>query len=515
MNEESERSNNFKYSRVCLVAILVIGLLFRLPDLGHTLSWDEAWNVCSVWDVASGVSGESTSFYPDFFRHPPLYLGLGVAYSMVTGHGKKAIATALQLLSIILSLLLMVVIYLCGRDWFGTTTGLAASFLYALMPASRVYDTWVKPESMTLLLGLLFLFFFFRRRSVVAGIFLGLAFLAKEIVIFLPAAVFLFALILRRFDELKRLALSALLALGLSLWWFLFFSITAGNFLGFFLGGDPSSSETWAQPWYFYVTRIPSDIGWGGALAVFAGCAVFVRQLPLTEKRDSSVKQYAPYEMALFLIIWIITTYIVLSFSVGKPPWMTYAALPAFALLGGWGICESVRLLSGRRVVATVLLIAWIALVFATAAPISFDRYVRSGDVMYEDALRDREVAERINAGAGNSSRVMMRDLDLSPITAFYLDSYKPGSMVSLPLEPSSTTSHNQSSILLLADTSTLDNTLNHLKREKPDFLLLRAPGKLTDELATIMKPEDYPARQAYYQLFDLSNTLRNSEHEK
>ncbi|MCG2794346.1 MAG: glycosyltransferase family 39 protein, partial [Actinomycetia bacterium] len=446
---------NRKATTVILLVILVLALLLRVFNVGHVLSWDEAWNVNSVVDAATGHTDDASTFFPNFFRHPPSYTGLGILYAWVTGSGRVGVSIALEVISIIFSLLLIVVIFICGRDWFGQPAGLGASFFFAVMPAARVYDTWVKQESMTLLFGLLFLLLFFRGKHIAAGLFLGLALLTKEIIVFIPLALVVFLTVTRRFREYRKLAISLAVAIPLSAWWYLFFSRTSGHFADFFLGRH-ESAMVWSKPWYFYLKRIPGDVGWVAFLAALLGVAFMAWRLRMFWCADRGRDRYAPRDMALFIVTWSAVVYLLLSLSGGKPPWMAYSALPAFALLGGWGLSEAFKAMSGHRRMALASLALAVVLAVALSVPVSLRGYVSAGDVMWQEALRDRTVAEQVNRWVGAGGRIMLRDADLSPNLAFYMDCYDPGCMTLLPLERSSG-DRREFSFLLLDDRTDLE----------------------------------------------------------
>lgn len=483
-----KREKTLKLTVVLLLLVLALALALRAVNVGHQLSWDEAWNVNSIQDAVTGHHNNATTFYPNMYRHPPLYTGLGLLYSKATGTGRVSLSIFLEIVSILFSLLLIVAIYLCGRDWFGEWAGLAAAFLFALMPAARVYDSWVKQESMTLFFGLLFLLFFFRKRYLVAGAFLGLALLSKEIIVFVPAALVVFILATRKWDRVKGFGLSLLIAVPLSAWWYLFLSRTEGQFFEFFLGKH-ASAQVWHKPVYSYIARIPGDIGWGGLVAVLLGLAVLAWQLKVFRRADQGRLDYAPRDMGLFLVVWLVIVYLVLSISYGKPPWMIYSALPAFALLGGWGIAEGYRMFSRRRVLVTTALVLLLVFSVAVSVPYGFQSYQNGGDLLYGNAQRDRAVARYINEKAGGDARVVLQDRDISPITMFYLDSYKSGGMYLLPLNPGKQVAPAGDPVLMLDDNSTPDQTIYQVLLNRPDFLLLESSSSLGKTLSQVVKP--------------------------
>lgn len=466
-----------------LMLILVVALLLRVFNIGHSLGWDETWNANSIVDAATGHTDRASTFYPNFLRHPPAYTGLGVLYALMTGSDRSLLAIALEILSIICALGLVLVIYLCGRDWFGATAGLCAAFLFAVMPAARVFDTWVKQESMTLLFSTLFLLFFFRKKYVTAGVFLGLSFLTKEICVFVPLALFVFLLVRPRAGRLKGFALSALVALPIAAWWYIFFSESAGEFTAFFLGRD-ASARVWHQSWNLYIARIPSDIGWGALAAVVIGVFFMLWRYKQFRGVKPPGDAFAGRDMALFASIWIVVVYVPLSVSFGKPPWMIYSALPAFALLGGWGLSDLYSALSGKKLLAGAAV--GVVLLLALWYPPSF---LPGADVMYSRTSVDRRVAEYINRKAGPGAKTMSRDSELSPITAFYLDSYLPGSIALLPLDDKDGEADPGKSLFLLDDRTNLEQLVDAASEVEPDYVVLRSRSALARDVEKMLKP--------------------------
>ncbi len=116
----------------------------------------------------------------------------------------------------------------------------------------------------------------------------------------------------------------------MSFWWYLFMSNSEGNFAKFFLG---SSNEyiNWSQPWHYYFSGLPDDLGWVILGALLAGLLFCVYRC-IQGKRIYALP-----------IVWFVPVYLVLSFSFGKPYWMVTSALPAAALLAAIGTVEAVK----------------------------------------------------------------------------------------------------------------------------------------------------------------------------
>ena len=490
-----------------LLAVLVLAMLLRAFNVGHTLSYDEAWNVNSIVDVATGQTGDL--FYGNFFRHPPLYTGLGVTFAVsfqgwsgnpgafgspdprLTGSVRYWLATFMQVMSILFSLGLITVIFLCGADWFNDRVGLAAAFLFACMPAARAYDSLAKQESLTLLLGMLFLLLFFRGKYALGGFFLGLAFLSKEIAVFIPLALFVFLMAVWRRTAFKGFAVSAGVAALVAFWWYLFFSEGTGEFARFFLGRSVESLN-WGRPWYEYLIRLPRDVGWVALVLTVAGLLVTARQWRIFgfRAREGPLR---PRHMAMFLLVWWVCCYLALSISLGKPPWMVYSALPAVALLAGVGLLglwDAMKRPASRAAVAAVSL----ALAVGLSAPVSFSDFFLRADRTYARGVTYREAAEYINDRVDGRGRVMVRENDINPILSFYLGSYWPGGVSYVE---SGAPRGRRPLMLLLPRGFGPGRVERSLEEWMPDFLIMRPGFDFTGEgdvavrLAALSPPID------------------------
>ncbi|MDD5448289.1 MAG: hypothetical protein PHO53_03895, partial [Actinomycetota bacterium] len=72
-----------KLVRLALIIIIITAAVLRFSNIGHVLCYDEAWNVNCVSALAENHPDDV--FYGNFFRHPPLYLGMGVVFTLVSG----------------------------------------------------------------------------------------------------------------------------------------------------------------------------------------------------------------------------------------------------------------------------------------------------------------------------------------------------------------------------------------------------------------------------------------------
>lgn len=478
-----------------LIAIVAMVILLRVFNLGHSLTYDEAWNANSVMDSATGHTNDV--FYNNFLRHPPLYTGLGALYAAVCGTGRYGLSIAMEIMSIAFAAGLALAIFFCGRDWFGERAGLAAAFLFAVMPAARAYDSLVKQESLALLLGMLFLLLFFRGQFLLAGAMLGMAMLTKEIFVFLPAALFLFLLSSRGFSQLKGFFTSLAVGVLMSSWWYLFFSSSKGEFARFYLGRSLESAN-WRKPWHFYVGRLSLDIGWVTLALSFIGAVFLVTYIrrngwPRGVSRAPVAAVSPPaqvdarqphWRIALFLVIWILLIYMFLSLSWGKPPWLIYSTLPAFALLGGWGLAEMARVLSAHPMRARAVLTAALAAALALSLPVGFGSFLLRADASYRRSMTYKDVALYMNARMSSSGRVLLRVNDLSPNLAFYLKSYRPDSLFVLPKEPGGGEEKDiepSHTVLVLLGEAGTEAVIEQIAFTRPDFVMMRPGFKSSD----------------------------------
>lgn len=89
-----------------VLLILSFFVVPRLFQLGHILSWDEAWNLCALKSLA----GHGTLFLEQYFRHPPIYMEIGRQLSpLIEGFEIRMELLSLFLNSVTFILLLLLV----------------------------------------------------------------------------------------------------------------------------------------------------------------------------------------------------------------------------------------------------------------------------------------------------------------------------------------------------------------------------------------------------------------------
>jgi 4-amino-4-deoxy-L-arabinose transferase-like glycosyltransferase len=454
-----------------LIGILGLACLLRVVNIGHVLTWDEAWNVGTIVDGSTGQTADP--LFDNFYQHPPAYDGLGIALGWMTGASRHGLDIAMEVISILFGLGLVFAVYICGRDWFGVEAALAAAFILAVMPAARTFDTWIKQESMVLFFCLMLLFFFFRKQFIIAGLFFGLALLTKETAIFVAIALATFVVAFRRPKMIRGLAIAGGIAAIMCGWWYIFFSHSKGSFAAVFLGRG-QESQIWHQGWQYYLGRSPQDLGLLALVCAALAAGLLAWRYRALSKEGGGGSGYSRRDMLFFMVIWIAVVYVLLSISYGKPSYMTYTALPAVALFAGWGLAGALELALAR---APATCIAFAALVTAalvltfTLAPGS---YSQGPAWLTERALLDKKIAGYINARKGGDGVVMIYSCDVSPTLMFYLDSYEPDNMVLLTGDPTKASSAltNRSVYLVYSDQTAMDALMDAYYLA-PDYVIL------------------------------------------
>jgi 4-amino-4-deoxy-L-arabinose transferase-like glycosyltransferase len=439
------------------------------------LSWDEAWNTLTVQDGARGYTADG--WFYGFYRHPPAYIGAGIGLAWLTGSDPPGIAVAMERLSLLFALGTVVLVFLCGKEWFDERVGLLAALIYALLPAARVFDVFIKPDAATAFFGMLFLYLFFKKKHLLAGVFLGLAFLSKETAVFILAPAFLYLLVSRQFRESGWLVLSSCIAAAVSAWWYLAYSVTRGDFINFFLGRGQEAKD-WHQSWRYYFTRLPSDLGW----VVLALLVLALFMWALRPGRDGRGG------MSLFLLLWLGVTYAVLSASFGKPPWMTYTVYPAAALLAGWGafrVVDEIASARGREFAYASLAVV-MAAALALSLSVGFGGFMRKADSSFSGWISERAVAEYLNSRG--ASKVMIGYNDQSPNLMVYLRSYDPRRTAYFGRESSYSSVAPDATVIVLDPTTDQTTVEQRVLANRPDYFVARMKGLAAnvDEFATV-----------------------------
>ena len=413
---------------LALAAILVVALALRLKGFNHLLSFDEAWNVVTAEAGAAGKTGDF--FFFNFYRHPPLYLSLSIPYCWALG----SCASFMKVLSTVASLGVATSLFFLLRKHQDRVTAVLAAFFFVVVPVAVVFDTWIKPDSLAMLFGVLFLYAFLERRYYLSGLFLGLGFLSKEVMFFVLLAVAVYALATYTREKMLGLGRAVVVGFMISIWWFVFFSNTSGDFIRFFLGTSPVNAR-FQQPLMYYVLRLPDDFGWITVVFMVGGIAAWAFR-----RVSGRGSKGGEEDVILLCLIWVISAIVVLTVSRGKPVWMIYSIAVPVAALAGYGLGELLVAGVKKPLVAGVkkpLVAAVLVLVVAGSLSFAFaikqDRYMaKSGS--WGETEEDHKIAEEMNRLTEPGDVLLMSYDDISPTLAYYTKLYSPGSIARLPL---------------------------------------------------------------------------------
>lgn len=311
-----------------LLFIAVLNIALRTNSIGHALTWDEAWILCSLKSLAGG--GEL--FQHQLWRHPPIYLGFGLLLAPL----KEGFEIRMQLLSLGLSTTALLVFISFIAQFFGRRIALMSGLIYTLLPGAMLFDTWIKRDSLVTLFCILALFAFFKRKNLLAGIFLGLGLLSKETAIFFAIALLLLIIVQKPRKASIRTVVAVFLPAGIVAgWWYLFFHQGMTGYAEFFQGLSEEATE-FSKPWWYYLAKLRYDLGFPGLLFVAAGLLALLAD---KKNRGNLKGLLLVLQRKRFLPLFILLpSYLILSLSHGKPPWLTISLYPfwALAMAMGW-----------------------------------------------------------------------------------------------------------------------------------------------------------------------------------
>jgi 4-amino-4-deoxy-L-arabinose transferase-like glycosyltransferase len=413
MNSLSDREAGDGGMRVfhwlVLVSCFVLFLALRVPWIGHLLSVDEATNLLTFRAYAAGGSDYYSGW---FWRHPPLFSVIMLALSpLQPGFAERA-----EWAAVILSALVFLTLFAVNRKLLGVTPALWACFLLAVMPGSIFFDVWIKQESLVSIFGLCALYLFLVRKEGLSGLFLGLALLSKALAVFYAAAIcVLWFLRARSTRKGKDLAVTLVLAALGSAWWYLLFGNSIKICLGFMAGMEFTEMTSWINPWYYFLEKMPADIGWVG----IGLCCVGVVAVYILFRQRRGTSAFAKGDDRAIFIFWplafLVPAYFVVSAIRGKTPWFTMTFYPALATLQGVAVWWAVSIISTRlrgsvrTLVAAALSLAVAGASLHQAADRSYESVMRRQYYwMWWGSYNSREAAIRMNGLVQDGQRVLI-----------------------------------------------------------------------------------------------------------
>jgi 4-amino-4-deoxy-L-arabinose transferase-like glycosyltransferase len=379
-----------------VLASLATFLYLRLRNLGHLLLWDEAQFVLYTRSFVDGTKDQWAGL---IHLHPPIYLWISSVL-----YGVFGIETvSYEVVSILFSLGTLLLTWRLAKVLFGRWTGAMAMFFLAVLPASTVIDTWIKQDAAAVFFLTLTIYLFMREKYAWGGVALGLGMLCKETAVFALLALGIYSVLSWRRNLVWGVVKVALIGAALSAWWYIFVSNYVGHFGNFFMGHG-LEAEAWAQPWHFYFSGLPEDLGWVILAAAAVGAAFCIRR-----RWQGSLVHLLP-------LAWFLGIYAFLSCSYGKPYWMVTSALPALAILASIGVVELTRWL-GEHIhraslarVTQVLLVGTVMLAaFLGAAWTSDAEYNTARDLRYwQQADLSRQDAEFLKDNVGETDKLFI-----------------------------------------------------------------------------------------------------------
>jgi len=173
------------YTGLLLAIILATGLIFRLVLLGQmNLFVDEAY----YWDWSRNLSF-------GYFSHPPMVAWLILLGRLLFSDTEIGI----RIPFVVLGLGTIFMAYILGKTFFDKSAGLLLALFVSLSPSYLLTSRMALPDQPVIFFWIMSLIFFWRaykdlrfRDWILLGIFLGLGFLSKYQMFFLPLAIFAF-----------------------------------------------------------------------------------------------------------------------------------------------------------------------------------------------------------------------------------------------------------------------------------------------------------------------------------
>lgn len=393
-----------------LGSAFVLFLLLRLRYLTAVPNYDEARFALIIRAFASGNSNEL--FHEFIFLHPPLYLAICRAGMAIFGESLNLY----RLISLAFASGSFFVLYFLVKEASGRTVALFSCLALALMPAASSIDAWVKEDSLCVFFALCVMLAFMRRHFVWSGLFLGLCLLGKEnaVMLFMILPVYLL-LIREKRDAWRGFAVTTIIAVLASFWWYLFFSSSVGSFQEFFRGSSLIAKQFY-HPWHFYFCGTTVDLGWPLLLLALWGGVRAVKAYMKGEDRR-----------VILPVVWVLVCYMFLSVSNGKPFWMITIALPAWAWLAGLGFERMYGFFAVRgRALAAFAVAAILVAMLGVNLYQGGDHYIRiRGSNYHSLSIYSKVTAEAVNRIVPQDATLLVhiQGLDNNPLILYHLRS--------------------------------------------------------------------------------------------
>ncbi|MFC1818364.1 ArnT family glycosyltransferase [Thermodesulfobacteriota bacterium] len=390
-----------------LAGIFLLNLSLRLPTVGHFLTWDEAWVLCALKDFFSA----NQPFSIQFGKHPPIYLSLGLLLLPT----KPGFELRMQLFSLIINSGALVFFTILFAKLYGRKSALLAALIYTMLPGTMFFDSWIKRDALVTLFCALTLLSLLKKKDILAGIFCGLSFLSKETAVFFAFGYLAFILIQRPASELRRSLIRFCGAAAvIASWWYIFFYPFTDAYLAFFKGHSEEAKGL-IEPWWYYFAKLKIDLGLLVLLFLIAGLIAVVPSACF-KKRTANLSCFKRFRfLPLFMLL---PGYVFLSFSKGKPPWMTISFPSFLALLLAFGCLFLFKLTSqaqhkitGRKILHNkwVALILLIGLLTANTFPFSYGNHFKSmSPNLAKMTLHSYEMSDVVNKNVAENENLLI-----------------------------------------------------------------------------------------------------------
>jgi len=391
-----------------LTGLFLLNLLLKLPFIGHFLTWDEAWILCSLKEFVKG----NQIFSLQLWKHPPLYMGLGLLLSPA----EPGFDTRMAILSLMISSGALIFFTIIFAKLYGRRTALLAGLIYTMLPGTLFFDTWIKRDGLVTLFCALTLLALMKKKDIVAGIFYGLCFLSKETAIFFTFGFLTFILFHRPPHLIRRSLLFFWgVTIAVSSWWYLLFDSHSDNYFAFFQGGSKTALG-FIEPWWYYLAKLRIDLGWFGLLLLIVGIIAVMPHSFLIKKGRVTLNQFKrPRFLPIFMIV---PGYVILSLSHGKPLWITISFSPFLALLLAFGclflfklISQALSRLKGREIFNNrwVPLTLLIGLLAANTFPFSYgSHFKKMSPIRAKFVLNSYEMSDVVNSNVQENEKLLI-----------------------------------------------------------------------------------------------------------
>ncbi len=350
-------------------------------------------------------------FSNQLWRHPPLFMGFGLLLAPL----KQGFELRMQLLTLGISTAALLVFLVLAARLFGKRIALLAGIAYILLPGPFLFDTWIKRDPMVTLFCLTAILAFFHKQDWLAGIFLGLGFLSKETSIFFAAGFIPLIMLHRPAGKKLRACLHIFVTATLTAsWWYLIFANNSHEYVSFFKGSSLENLD-FNKTWWFYFAKLRLDLGWTGLLLFTAGIFAL---LPKVKNLTPDSRKYLFRSTRLLPLFMLLPGYAILTFSQGKPAWMTTSLYPFLCLLVaiGWSFIHKAafnflqpKINIPSRFYSRISLLLFIVILALPSIPYNRAGILKSLSPGSVDVMRSSyEMVQAVNSSVHDHEKLML-----------------------------------------------------------------------------------------------------------